>query len=65
MVAARMGVGIVPREIAEHRIDASAVAMLPLAEPWAIRQLVLGVRDYEALLPLTRTLLDHLRAHQE
>jgi DNA-binding transcriptional LysR family regulator len=61
MVAARMGVGVTPREIAEGRIDPSRVVLRPLAEPWARRLLVLGVRDYDALTPPAKLLLDYLR----
>lgn len=60
MVAARMGVGIVPREIAEGRVDPSVVALRPLAEPWAQRLLVLGVRDFAALPPQAKMLVSHL-----
>jgi DNA-binding transcriptional LysR family regulator len=62
MIGARMGVGLAPREIAEQRIDESKVKILPLVEPWAHRQLVLGVRDYASLPPPARLLLDHLRS---
>jgi DNA-binding transcriptional LysR family regulator len=64
MVAARMGVGVTPREIAEERIDRSAVVLRPLAEPWAKRLLVLGVRDYNALPPPAKLLLDYLRGNR-
>jgi DNA-binding transcriptional LysR family regulator len=60
MVAARMGIGVVPREIAEARIDPAVVSLRPLAEPWARRLLVLGVRDYDALSTPAKLLVDFL-----
>ncbi len=61
LVAARMGVGVAPREIVESRMGTAGVVTVPLDEAWARRPLVLGVRDVRSLPPATRMLLDHLR----
>ncbi len=60
MVAAGLGVGVMPRT------SASLYAQLPirvltLDEPWARRRLALCVRSLEALSPVARQLVVHLR----
>jgi DNA-binding transcriptional LysR family regulator len=61
LVAARMGIGVVPLEIVRQRHGTEALVTVPLAEPWARRALVIGLRRYEALPPVTRLLVEHLR----
>jgi DNA-binding transcriptional LysR family regulator len=61
MVEARMGVGIVPREIIEPRLADTGLVAIALNESWARRPLMLGVRDVDSLPPATQMLLDHLR----
>ena len=60
LVQARMGVGVVPREITNGRLSLGDLVAVPLAEPWAHRTLVLAVRDRASLPPATRLLVDHL-----
>ncbi|MDR3493209.1 MAG: LysR family transcriptional regulator [Ancalomicrobiaceae bacterium] len=60
MVAAKMGVGVTPREIAEGRTDPVKVTLRPLDEPWARRLLVLGVREYQALSTPAKLLVNYL-----
>ncbi len=62
LVQARMGVGIVPEEITRNRTSLENIVVVPLDEPWSIRPLVLGIRDYAALPPVTKLLVDHLVA---
>lgn len=62
LVEARMGVGVVPLEITHGRFDPSNLAAVPLDEPWALRTLVLAVRNRASLPPATRLLVDHLLA---
>lgn len=45
-------------ELSEY---AGRIRMLALDEPWALRQMVVVVRDPEQLSPIARALLDHLR----
>ncbi|MFZ4285296.1 LysR family transcriptional regulator [Variovorax sp. HJSM1_2] len=60
MVVAGLGVGVLPRGSAAL-YSALAIRTVPLAEPWAVRQLALCVRSEESLSSVTRLLVDHLR----
>jgi DNA-binding transcriptional LysR family regulator len=61
LVEAGMGLGVVPREIIHGRHGLEKFIAIPLDESWAQRPLVMGVRDYKSLPPVTRMLVDHLR----
>ena len=61
MVAAGLGVGVMPRGSASLYSGSLAVRTVTLAEPWAQRRLVLCVRSYESLSSVSRLLVDHLR----
>jgi DNA-binding transcriptional LysR family regulator len=61
LVDAEMGLGIVPLEITRDRYGLEKFVIVPLEEPWARRDLVMGVRDAKCLPPVTRLLVDHLR----
>jgi DNA-binding transcriptional LysR family regulator len=61
LVDAGMGLGIVPLEITRDRYGLEKFVIIPLEEPWARRELVMGVRDTKCLPPVTRMLVDHLR----
>lgn len=60
MVAAGLGIGVLPRQSAALYTSSLALQTLTLQEPWAQRQLVLCTRSYEALPPAARALADHL-----
>lgn len=60
MVAAGLGVGVLPRGSAALYHGTLAVQAITLDEPWAQRRLVLCVRSYEALSGAARALVDHL-----
>jgi DNA-binding transcriptional LysR family regulator len=62
MVAAGMGVGVIPRESARLYLPGLGIRAIALDEPWVRRQLVLCVRSLDALSPAARSLLDHLSA---
>ena len=61
MVAAGLGVGVMPRGSAALYSGSLAVRTVTPAEPWAQRRLVLCVRSYESLSSVSRLLVDHLR----
>lgn len=61
MVAAGLGVGVMPRGSAALYSGTLAIRTVTLAEPWARRRLVLCVRSYESLSSVSRLLVDHLR----
>jgi DNA-binding transcriptional LysR family regulator len=60
MTQAGLGIGILPDVAARAFVDTLGLRLIPLADEWARRQMLLCVRDYEALPPLARRLTDHL-----
>ncbi len=62
MVAAGMGLGVMPRKSAQLFLPSLKIRCVALDEPWAARKLVLGVRDLAALSPAVRLLVQHLAA---
>jgi DNA-binding transcriptional LysR family regulator len=61
LVETGMGLGVVPLEIIRDRHGLEKFVAISLDESWAQRELVMGVRDYKSLPPITRMLVDHLR----
>ncbi len=64
MVAAGLGIGVMPRGSATLYRGTLAIRAITLNEPWAHRRLVLGVRSEESLSSVARLLVDHLRNPQ-
>jgi DNA-binding transcriptional LysR family regulator len=62
MVAAGMGVGVLPRQSARLYLRTLGIKSITLAEPWARRKLVLCVRAGSALSSAPQLLVEHLRA---
>ncbi|MOA31532.1 LysR substrate binding domain protein [compost metagenome] len=60
MVAAGLGVGVLPRQSAALYAGTLAITAVRLNEAWAQRQLVLCMRSLEALPPVARALVEHL-----
>ena len=65
MVAAGLGVSIVPRAATTAYIRSLSLASVPLSDPWAQRQLFLCVRTNAPLHSAAKLLYDHLLALQE
>lgn len=61
MVAAGVGVGIVPEATARRQRRALPLAMVRIAEPWAARRLTLCVRESRRLSRPARQLFESLR----
>jgi DNA-binding transcriptional LysR family regulator len=61
MVAAGLGVSIVPRATSTPYVRSLALISLPLSDPWAARQLYLCARNNVALPPAAAALFEHLR----
>lgn len=61
LVAARVGLAILPESTALRAARTLAIAVVPLSDPWARRDLTLCLRDLAALPPFTRALIDGLR----
>lgn len=62
MVEAGVGIGIVPETTAHRARRSMDLRVVTLEDEWASRQLRICIRDYEALSPSSRRLVDHLRA---
>ena len=61
MVQANMGVGILPRKAFELFGGALGLQAVKLSDDWAERELLLVVRQLEALSPVSRLLFEQLR----
>jgi DNA-binding transcriptional LysR family regulator len=62
LVAADFGVALLPEGVLGGRKDELGIKVVQLKDAWAMRQLVLVVRDPDTLPFTTRTLIEHLRA---
>ena len=60
-VAAGAAIGIVPLSAARRAADSLGVGVVPLSDPWALRMLVLCVRERDALPVHARHLLERLQ----
>ncbi|WP_342129809.1 LysR family transcriptional regulator [Hydrogenophaga sp. OTU3427] len=61
MVAAGLGIAVLPAKAVRPLARALGLRQLVLDEDWTERQLLLGMRDINGLTKPARTLLDHLR----
>jgi DNA-binding transcriptional LysR family regulator len=59
---ARVGLGIVPESTARRAARGLDIAVVPLVDPWAARELTLCLRDLDALPAFARDFVAHLRA---
>ena len=62
LVESNVGVGIVPETTARWAAKSMAIKAVDLTDPWATRDLTICVRDFEALPPYARQLVEHMRA---
>ena len=62
MVAAGLGVAVLPDAAVQPHLRSMALARIELTDPWVERELLIGVRDLDALPRPVRLLLDHLVA---
>ena len=62
MVEADVGVGILPESSARRHAQSMAIAILPLTDAWALRELCVCVRQLDALPAFARDLVDMLVA---
>jgi DNA-binding transcriptional LysR family regulator len=60
MVAAGMGIAIVPTTAVKAMARSLDLRLTPLAEPWAQRGLLIGLRDLNAIPQPVRLLINHL-----
>lgn len=62
LVESGVGIGVVPQSIARRAARTMALAVIDLADDWAVRELMIVVRDLEDLRPSARELVEALRA---
>jgi DNA-binding transcriptional LysR family regulator len=61
MVECNVGVGVVPATTARRAARSMAIKAVELTDPWALRDLTICIRSFEALPPFARQLVEHLR----
>ncbi len=62
LVECKVGIGIVPETTARRVARTMAIAIVPLTDPWAVRELTICVRNMKELPLYARQLVEHLRA---
>ncbi len=62
MVAAGLGIAVLPLLAAQPLVNAMGLKKIELTDSWVDRELLLGVRDLGALTRPVRSLFDHLTA---
>jgi DNA-binding transcriptional LysR family regulator len=65
LVERNVGVGIVPETTMRWAGKAMAIRAVALTDAWALRELAICVRNFAALPPYARQLVDHMRAGGE
>jgi DNA-binding transcriptional LysR family regulator len=60
MIAAGLGIGVLPLASCRAQLAPLKLKAVSLADAWATRRLLIGVRSREALTPAARLLLEHL-----
>jgi DNA-binding transcriptional LysR family regulator len=63
IVAAKLGIALAPDVATRPLVDALQLASVPLDEEWAVRRLVVCMRDRAGLTLSARQLLESLAAH--
>ena len=61
LVECHVGIGIVPETTARRVQKTMAIAIVPLTDPWAVRDLTICVRQMKELPLYARQLVEHLR----
>ena len=62
LVERNVGVGIVPETTVRWAAKTMAIKAVDLTDAWALRELTICVRDFDALPPYARQLVEHMRA---
>lgn len=65
MIESGVGVGVLPESAARRHALAMAIELVPLADDWAVREMLICVRSLEALPSFARELVDLLVADAE
>jgi len=62
LVECDVGIGVVPESTARRVAKSMAIAVVPLADAWAVRELTICIRKLDELPLYARQLVAHLRA---
>jgi DNA-binding transcriptional LysR family regulator len=62
LVECNVGIGIVPETTAHRVAKTMTIAVVPLTDPWAVRDLTICIRKFDELPLYARQLVEHLRA---
>ena len=62
LVECEVGIGIVPETTARRVAKTMAIAVVPLTDTWAVRDLTICIRSMKELPLYARQLVEHLRA---
>ena len=62
VVAANLGVSVVPLEVGRRSAVGADIALVPIGDAWAERSFAICFRELETLPPASRRLVDHLQA---
>jgi DNA-binding transcriptional LysR family regulator len=62
LVECKVGIGIVPETTARRVAKTMAIAIVPLTDAWAVRELTICIRSMDELPQYARNLVEHLRA---
>jgi DNA-binding transcriptional LysR family regulator len=62
LVECKVGIGIVPETTARRVSKTMAIAIVPLTDSWAVRDLTICIRSMSELPLYARQLVEHLRA---
>jgi DNA-binding transcriptional LysR family regulator len=60
VVAANLGISVIPAEVCGAVATTLGIKVIPLTDAWAERRFAVCFRDYGALQPAARRLVDHL-----
>src|SRR5690606_26566888 len=60
MIEANVGIGVLPESAACRHAKTMAIRIMPLRDEWAIRNMLICVRDMQLLPAFTRKLIDML-----
>jgi DNA-binding transcriptional LysR family regulator len=61
LVECKVGIGIVPQTTAQRVAKTMAIAIVPLTDAWAVRELTICIRNMKELPLYARQLVEHLR----
>lgn len=62
VVAAGLGISVIPAQVGRRYAPMLGIRVVPLADDWALRRFVVCFRDFEALQPAARRMVEYLQA---